>query len=126
MVETENPNFHSGLNLGDRSGENSGDSGAGVIDRLRPKVRPKTKLPTLYVVVVHNDSVTPRWFVVEILKRFFDKFEPEANRIMLLAHNYGVGVVVKLPKDLAESKAKQVNEAIRETGYPLQFSAESE
>jgi ATP-dependent Clp protease adaptor protein ClpS len=102
------------------------NGGTGVIDRLRPKIRSKIKKPTFYVVVVHNDPVTPRWFVVEILKRFFDKHEPEANRIMLLAHHYGVGVVVKLPKDLAQSKAKQVNEAVRETGYPLQFSVESE
>lgn len=102
----------------------NGDSG--VIERLRPQIKPKIKKPTFYVVVVHNDPITPRWFVVEILRRFFDKAEPEANRIMLLAHNYGVGVVVKLPKDLAETKAKQVNEAIRETGYPLLFTVESE
>lgn len=102
------------------------NSGAGVIDRLRPKVKPKIKKPTFYVVVVHNDPFTPRWFVVEILKRFFDKEEPEANRIMLLAHNFGVGVVVKLPKDLAESKTKKVNESIRETGYPLTFSVQEE
>ncbi len=95
-----------------------------LIDRVRPKVKLKVKTPTFYVVVVHNDPFTPRWFVVEILKRFFDKMEPEANRIMMLAHNFGVGVVVKLPKDLAESKSKQVNEAVRDTGYPLQFSVE--
>jgi ATP-dependent Clp protease adaptor protein ClpS len=105
--------------------ENQND-GFGVIDRLRPKARPQIKKPTFYVVVVHNDPITPRWFVVEILKRFFDKQEPEANRIMLLAHNHGVGVVVKLPKDLAQTKAKQVNEAVRETGYPLIFSVEEE
>lgn len=98
----------------------------GVIEILRPKTKPKIKKPTMYVVVVHNDPVTPRWFVVEVLKRFFDKQEPEANRIMLLAHNYGVGVVVKLPKDLAETKTKQVNEAVRATGYPLQFTTEEE
>lgn len=98
----------------------------GVIDRIRPKVKPKIKKPTFYVVVVHNDPITPRWFVVEILKRFFDKAEPEANKIMLLAHNFGVGVVVKLPKDLAESKTKQVNQAIQDTGYPLIFSTEDE
>ncbi len=109
----DNPNF-------DQNG------GVGVVDRLRPKVKPKIKKPTFYVVVVHNDSITPRWFVVEILKRFFDKAEPEANRIMLLAHNYGVGVVVKLPKELAESKAKKVNEVVSASGYPLVFSTEEE
>lgn len=109
-----------------RDSDNDQNGGTGVIDRLRPKLKPKIKKPTFYVVVVHNDPVTPRWFVVEILKRFFNKMEPEANRIMMLAHNFGVGVVVKLPKDMAESKAKQVNEAVRDTGYPLQFSVENE
>ena len=105
---------------------NENISPGGVLDILRPQQKPKIKKPTMYVVVVHNDPVTPRWFVVEVLRRFFNKAEPEANRIMLLAHNYGVGVVAKLPKDMAETKTKQVNEMVRETGYPLQFSVEEE
>ena len=102
------------------------NGGIGVIERVRPNVKPQIKKPSFYVVVVHNDPITPRWFVVEILKRFFDKTEPEATRIMMLAHNYGVGVVAKLPKELAESKAKKVNEVVRESGYPLIFSTEEE
>lgn len=103
------------------------DGGVDVIDRgVGTKLRPKIKKPTFYVVVVHNDPITPRWFVVEILRRFFNKTESEATQIMLLAHNYGVGVVAKLPKDMAETKAKQVNETVAETGYPLTFSVEEE
>lgn len=111
------------------SGREGGmDGGVGVIERSRggTKVRPQIKKPTFYVIVVHNDPITPRWFVVEILKRFFNKTEPEATQIMLLAHNYGVGVVAKLPKDMADTKCKQVNETVTETGYPLLFSVESE
>jgi ATP-dependent Clp protease adaptor protein ClpS len=97
-----------------------------VADKTRNITRTEIKKPTMYVIVVHNDPITPRQFVVEVLKRFFDKNESESTKIMLLAHNYGVGVVVKLPRDLAESKAKQVNESVRETGYPLYFSVEKE
>lgn len=100
--------------------------GVGVIERAKTKPRAQIKKPTFYVIVVHNDPVTPRWFVVEILKRFFNKTESEATQVMLLAHNYGVGVVAKLPKDMAETKTKMVNQAVAETGYPLLFSVEEE
>lgn len=115
------------LIMSGREGGTDFGGGVGVIDRARgTKVRPQIKKPTFYVIVVHNDPITPRWFVVEILKRFFNKTEPEATQIMLLAHNYGVGVVAKLPKDLADTKCKQVNETVAETGYPLLFSVEQE
>lgn len=80
----------------------------------------------MYVVVVHNDPFTPRSFVVEVLRRYFNKTEPEATRIMLLAHNFGIGVVAKFSHDIAESKAKQVNEYAQLSGYPLHFSVEEE
>jgi ATP-dependent Clp protease adaptor protein ClpS len=90
------------------------------------KIKMKVKRPSFFVVVVHNDPFTPRFFVVEVLKRFFNKAEPEANRIMLLAHNYGVGVVAKYSREIAESKAKQVNEYAKLAGFPLHFSSEDE
>jgi ATP-dependent Clp protease adaptor protein ClpS len=95
-------------------------------ERIRQKPREKLKRPSFYVVVVHNDSFTPRSFVVDVLKRYFDKGEPEATRIMLLAHNYGVGVIEKYARDVAETKASQVNEFCRVAGYPLFFSTEEE
>lgn len=93
---------------------------------IRERAKKKTKRPSFYVVVVHNDPFTPRSFVVEVLKRFFDKHESEANRIMLLAHNFGVGVVSKYTHEIAESKARQVNEFSRTSGYPLYFSVEED
>ena len=103
-------------------------AGAKTIERPdnKTKVRHQLKRPSFYVVVVHNDPITPRQFVVGVLKKFFDKSEPEANRIMLLAHNFGVGVVAKFSHDIAEAKAKQVNQFARESGYPLFFSVEDE
>ncbi len=93
---------------------------------IRERTKPKAKRPSFYVVVVHNDPFTPRAFVVEVLKNFFGKAEPEAHRIMLLAHNYGVGVVAKFSREIAETKTAQVNEYARTAGYPLFFSTEEE
>ena len=103
-------------------------AGARVEERTIEKVLPKHKVkrPTFYVVVVHNDPFTPRHFVVGVLKTYFGKNEAEATRIMLLAHNYGVGVVAKFTHEIAEAKAQQVNEYSRDQGYPLFFSVEDE
>ena len=103
-----------------------GDGGVGVITRTPTKSKQKVKRPSFYVVVVHNDPITPRGFVVEVLRRYFSKEEPEATRIMMLAHNFGVGVVAKYPHEIAETKATQVNEVCRLAGYPLFFSCEKE
>lgn len=103
-------------------------AGARVEERTIDKVSPRHKIkrPSFYVVVVHNDPYTPRTFVVQVLKKYFGKNEQQATQIMLLAHNYGVGVVEKFSNDIAEAKAKQVNEYCRDQGYPLHFSVEDE
>ncbi len=102
----------------------TGTADPGLKDKTKSK--PKVAKPSFYVVVVHNDPVTPRGFVVEVLRKYFDKGEPEAKRIMLLAHNYGIGVVAKYTREIAETKAKQVNEFARDSGFPLYFSTEEE
>lgn len=97
-----------------------------VRERITERAHQKIKRPSMYVVVVHNDPITPRAFVVQVLKKYFHKQETEATRIMLLAHNFGVGVVAKYSHEIAEIKAKQVNEYARLSGYPLHFSIEEE
>lgn len=80
----------------------------------------------MYVVIVHNDDFTPRHFVVELLRGVFGKTEAEATRIMLLAHNYGVGFVAKYPYEIAEAKVDQCLRKATERGYPLMFSTQEE
>lgn len=84
----------------------------------------KVKKPSMYVVVVHNDPFTPRTFVVDVLKRYFNKNEAEATKIMLLAHNYGVGAVGTYTFEIAETKADIANTFSREQGHMLQFSVQ--
>ena len=92
----------------------------------RTKLRPKTKRPPLYKVILLNDDYTPREFVVQVLKAVFRTTEDQAYRIMMTAHQKGVCVVATFTRDIAESKAKEGTEMGRQKGYPLMFSTEPE
>lgn len=101
-------------------------SGTATDTEKATRARHRVQRPSMYVVLIHNDDFTPRNFVVDALKRFFSKTESEATRIMLLAHNYGVGVIAKYPREIAEAKADQVMRHARDAGYPLALSAQEE
>jgi ATP-dependent Clp protease adaptor protein ClpS len=92
----------------------------------RTKVRPKTKRPRLYKVILLNDDYTPREFVVSVLKAVFGMSEDQAYAVMVTAHKLGVCVVAVFTRDVAETKAKEGVEAGRRAGYPLMFSTEPE
>src|SRR6266567_4342109 len=53
------------------------------------KVKPKTKRPNLYRVLILNDDYTPREFVVLVLERIFQKDAEAAKTIMLHVHHHG-------------------------------------
>ena len=53
---------------------------------VKERVKPKTKEPTLYKVVLLNDDYTPMEFVVEVLEAVFQKSPAEAYRIMMQVH----------------------------------------
>ena len=57
-------------------------------------VKPKTKKPSMYKVLLLNDDYTPMEFVVVVLMRFFSKSQEEATQIMLHVHRRGVGRVI--------------------------------
>ena len=63
--------------------------------------------PRKYNVVFHNDDVTPMDFVVDILRRIFQKDPQEAERLMLKVHNEGRAVVGTYSLDIAASKASK-------------------
>ena len=56
---------------------------------VKERVKPKTKEPTLYSVVLLNDDYTPMQFVVEVLEAIFQKSPAEAYRIMMQVHMGG-------------------------------------
>jgi len=82
------------------------------------------KRPVRYNVVLFNDDYTTMEFVVESLMQFFAKSEVEATRIMLEVHHKGRGVAGTYVRDIAESKADQVESHARTNGHPLKCTAE--
>lgn len=79
----------------------------------------EVKPPPLYKVIILNDDYTPMEFVVEILEQFFNMTNEMATRIMLQVHTEGRGICGVYSKDIAETKASQVNDYARQNGHPL-------
>lgn len=87
--------------------------------------KPQLKRPPLYKVVLLNDDYTPMEFVVDVLKRFFSMDLEKATRIMLTVHTEGKGVCGVYSRDVAETKAAQVNHYSRENEHPLMCEIEA-
>ncbi len=83
------------------------------------EIEPEQKAPPLYRVVLMNDDYTPMEFVVEVLEVFFNKDRQTATHIMLTVHTQGKGVCGIYTRDIAETKAAQVNQYAREHEHPL-------
>ena len=106
-------------------GENK-DGKDEVEGNIKLAVKPKTKIPPLYRVLMMNDDYTPMEFVIEVLEKFFQKNREEATQIMLHVHQRGVGVCGVYAYDLAETKAMQVMNYARKYEHPLQVQLEKE
>jgi len=65
-------------------------------------------------------------FVVVLLERIFNKPRETAVQIMLHVHQKGMGVCGVYPRDVAESKVKQVMDFARDHQHPLQCTMEPE
>ena len=88
------------------------------------KSEKKLKKPQLYKVLFHNDDYTTREFVVFVLQTVFFHDEPTATRIMWHVHTQSVGVAGVFTFEIAETKARKVEELARENEYPLKVSVE--
>ena len=99
-----------------------GDPAASVIT----KVKPKTKRPHLYRVLILNDDYTPMEFVVDVLQHIFQKNREEATKIMLHVHQKGVGVCGVYTYEVAETKVTQTVDYARKNQHPLQCTLEKE
>ena len=84
------------------------------------KVKPKTKRPNLYRVLILNDDYTPMEFVVHVLEKFFQKDVEAATKIMLHVHHHGIGECGIFTYEIAETKVTQVMDFARKHQHPLQ------
>jgi ATP-dependent Clp protease adaptor protein ClpS len=86
--------------------------------------KPKLKQPPLYQVILLNDDYTPMEFVVHVLQSFFGMALEQATRVMLTVHTEGKGICGVFSRDIAETKAAQVNRYSRENQHPLMCEIE--
>ncbi len=102
----------------DDNGGNEGRGGPGT--SVITKVKPKTKKPNLYRVLILNDDYTPMEFVVHVLEKFFNKDVEAATTIMLHVHHHGIGECGVFTYEIAETKVTQVMDFARKHQHPLQ------
>ncbi|MDE1461577.1 ATP-dependent Clp protease adapter ClpS [Spartinivicinus poritis] len=91
------------------------EDGQVVVAPAKPALKP----PAMYKVVLINDDYTPMDFVVEVLQLFFNMNWEKATQVMLTVHTQGKGVCGVFTKDVAETKAEQVNQYSKESQHPL-------
>lgn len=101
--------------------QQDGDSEGGNLDGNLAVLesKPTLKRPSMYKVMLLNDDYTPMDFVVEILETFFCMNREKATHVMLTVHIHGKAVCGIYTRDIAETKAAQVNEYAREHQHPL-------
>lgn len=107
------------LILSKDSDPDDGEGGVAV-----QEAKPRLKRPSLYKVVMLNDDYTPMEFVVETLEQFFYMNREQATRVMLTVHTAGKAICGVFTRDVAETKAAQVNQHARNNEHPLMCEIE--
>lgn len=85
---------------------------------------PEITSPKMFRVLLLNDDFTPMDFVVLVLKRFFNKQEEEAIKVMLDVHQKGAGTAGIFSLEVAEMKVMQVNQFAKMNQHPLKTTLE--
>ncbi len=83
------------------------------------ELKPQTKKPPMFNVILLNDDFTPMDFVVYVLKEIFNHTDQHANETMLKVHNEGEASCGIFTKDLAETKSYEVNNLAKINDHPL-------
>ena len=106
--------------MADREDDDDSDIGVAL------DVKPKTKRPPLYKVMILNDDFTPMEFVVLVLERFFGMTHEQSFELMLTVHKKGLAVVGVYSHEIAETKVAQVMDFAQRHQHPLQCTMEKE
>lgn len=97
-----------------------------ISTRQRTETKLRTERPRLHKVILLNDDYTPRDFVVKVLASVFRMGEPQAEAVMLTAHQKGSAVVAVYTREIAETKAEEAIELAQRFGFPLMVTTEPE
>lgn len=92
------------------------DHDAGALVQEAP---PELKKPARYKVIMFNDDYTPMEFVVHTLEAFFGMNREKATHVMLTVHTQGKAICGVYTRDIAETKAAQVNQFAKDNEHPL-------
>ena len=98
----------------------------GFEEDVATESRERLKKPPLFRVLLHNDDFTTMEFVVEVLKRVFNKEDDDAFRVMWAVHTQGVGCAGVYTYEVAEMKVERVTQMAREREFPLLCTVEEE
>jgi len=116
LVRIDPPRAADEANNNNSNSNGGNGTGTAVITRTRTQ----TRKPSMYRVLLLNDDYTPMEFVVTVLRRYFNKNNDEATRIMLHVHQHGVGECGIYTYEVAETKVTQVMDFARKHQHPLQ------
>ena len=95
-----------------------------VIDREKEAEKEKLEKPKKYHVFILNDDYS-RWdFVVDMLMKIFGQSEDQANCTTRTIHTKGKGLAGTYTKDIAETKADQLNQYAQANEFPLHAETE--
>ncbi|MFV8782692.1 ATP-dependent Clp protease adapter ClpS [Microbulbifer sp. SA54] len=95
-------------------------------DTAVAEAKPRLKRPPMFKVVMLNDDYTPMDFVVEALELFFYVDRERATQLMLQVHTKGKAICGVYTRDIAETKAAQVNQFARDHEHPLLCEIEAD
>jgi ATP-dependent Clp protease adaptor protein ClpS len=87
-------------------------------------VRPITREPKKYRVVILNDDFTTFEFVISVVMSVFNKTYEEACTIAETTHVNKKATVGTYSLDIARSKVAKATAMAREEGFPLRFDIE--
>ena len=99
---------------------NGDGNGPGNSTAVITRTRTQTRTPSMYRVLLLNDDYTPMEFVVNVLRKYFNKTPDQATQIMLHVHQHGVGECGVFTYEVAETKVTQVMDYARKHQHPLQ------
>ena len=102
----------------------SAGTGAQRLACLSPDHDLAEKEPPLFHVAILNDDFTPMNFVISVLRLVLRLSREEATLLTLRAHKNGHAVCGAFSRDIAETKAQEINELALRNGHPLQSQAQ--